>query len=66
MSIVSTHVNANLRMAGEENETVLSLHQIRPNLNAGNVESIMEGVELIRQQPVTGARLLITTELAPA
>ena len=66
MSVVSTHVGANLRFTGDDGGSVLSFRNARPAINAGNVESIMEGIELIRQQPVAGARLTVTTELAEA
>jgi hypothetical protein len=64
MPIVSTHAGATLRLGGPDGSMIVSLRNVRPNVDVDDVEGAMESVGMIRQQPVTGARLTVTTELS--
>lgn len=64
MTVQSNHHSARLRFETPQGETIKTLHRVRPNINANQVELIMDAIEMIRASAVGGAFLTVTTELS--
>jgi len=66
MNIESNHMNAILRFKNVEDEHILSLHRIRPNITGTNASRLAEGIQEIRAQQVGGVTMTVTSELVSA
>jgi len=65
MAVISSPVSAVLRLGEGENRThIMSLRNVRTNLDAPSAVHIRAGVENIRARMVDNVRLTITTEIA--
>jgi len=69
---VATHLGANLRLnVVNENEPTqldrfMTLRNIRPNINAFDVLSLMNGVSAVCMREMENANLVVTTRLEGA
>ncbi|MCL2572561.1 MAG: hypothetical protein FWE11_09180 [Defluviitaleaceae bacterium] len=63
MTVVSKHLGGTLRLVDSEEDTIHSYHNIRPDIQATNVESFLQAVSMLRGQTGGNAYLTITTQL---
>ena len=65
MAIVSTPISAVLRFGeGENNTMIMSLRNVRPNIDAPSIAHARAAVEHIRASMVDNSRLTVITEIS--
>jgi len=64
MAVITKHLAASLRIINNAEDTVHSYHNIRPEISVSNIESFLQGVNMLRGESGGNAFLTITTELA--
>jgi len=63
MAIINTHLSTGLRVIDNDERTVHSYHNIRPGIDASQVEMFLQGVNMLRGQSGGNAFLTLTTEM---
>jgi hypothetical protein len=63
MVVESRHLSGTLRLLDSTDATIHSYHRISPQIGATSINAFIQGVEVIRGEPVNNALVTITTEL---
>jgi len=64
MAVVSRHLSASMRVIDSSFDTVHSYHSINPGIETSQVETFLQGVNMLRGQAGGNVYMTLTTELA--
>jgi len=63
MAVVSRYLSSSLRFRNTADETIQTLHRVRPNIDAMQVEFLQDGINAIAIPQAVSAALSIQEEL---
>ncbi|MCL2363349.1 MAG: hypothetical protein FWC71_01655 [Defluviitaleaceae bacterium] len=66
MNVINVPISATLRAVSMQNETIQSLHRMRPGIIAAEVGLVLDAISVIRNLPIGNGFLTITNELRQA
>jgi len=66
MNVNSIPISATLRAVDMQDDTIQSLHRIRPGIILAEAELVLDAIAIIRNQPIGNGFLTVTNELRQA